>query len=154
MPEPRLPRMDSIGYTTGRIVMPNGVPVGGESQITVHKGGAYNFTGHFHNSGFPSYNLSFGWALRDSKGQVYVFVKEGRLHGTIEPGSRDLDWGESGTNPALGAGWSDLESGFDIAYHYDVDVDWTIFIKPLIDAVAAAGSIASIITVVKSGSSQ
>src|SRR6266849_3779151 len=30
------------------------------------------------------------------------------VHGTFEPGSRDDDWGNSGNNPALAAGWADF----------------------------------------------
>jgi hypothetical protein len=100
---------DSLGpFQHSPIVFGGGVPVGGWAQLTLHRNGAYNYSGHFHDSGGTSYNVAQAFGVRDAKGTVYTFGVAGRVHGTFEPGSRDFDWNQSGTNPALAAGWADL----------------------------------------------
>jgi hypothetical protein len=92
---------------TGPITFKSGVPVGGWAQLTLHQNGAYNFTGHFRNSGAPPYRIGCVVAIRDAKGTAYTFSVEGTAHG-LDPGSRNFDWNKPGTNPALAAGWSDF----------------------------------------------
>jgi hypothetical protein len=95
-----------------RITFGNGVPVGGWANLTVFGDGSYNFSGHFHDSGFPSYNTGIVWALRASNGTVFTFSNTGYVAGTISPGSRDHDWNISGVNPALARTWESLNRGY------------------------------------------
>jgi hypothetical protein len=94
-----------------RITFNNGVPVGGWANLTVFGDGSYNFSGHFHNSGFPPYNTGIVWALRASNGTVFTFSNTGSVGGAIFGGSRDHDWNISGVNPALAAAWESLNRG-------------------------------------------
>jgi hypothetical protein len=76
------------------ITFDNGVPVGGWASLTVYGNGQYEFAGHYHDSGFTSYNTNTVWA------------------GTAElitGGSRDHDWDNSGYNSQLQANWSHVQ---------------------------------------------
>jgi hypothetical protein len=101
----------SIVIDGGPIVFRGGVPVGGWSKLTVWPDGTYQFSGHLHDSGATSYDVSVVWGLQSSKGTVFQFSTRGRVHGTFESGSRDYDWSISGHNRALARAWSDLEAG-------------------------------------------
>jgi hypothetical protein len=94
-----------------RITFSDGVPVGGWANLTVFGDGSYNFSGHFHNSGFPPYNTGVVWALRASNGTVFTFSNTGSVGGTFFGGSRDHDWNISGVNPALAGAWESLNRG-------------------------------------------
>lgn len=109
-PEPQL--LDKLELDTGYITFEDGVAVGGYSHLSLFANGASSCTGHFHVSGSISYDISFVWVVRSSTGSVFTFSQEGRLHGTWESGSRDYDWGHSGTNPALAAAWADISAGY------------------------------------------
>jgi len=93
------------------ITFGGGVPVGGWANLTVYGDGSYNFSGHFHDSGFPSYNTGIVWAIRASNGSVFTFSNTGHVAGTISPGSRDHDWNISGVNPALARTWESINRG-------------------------------------------
>lgn len=77
---------------TGYIAFNGGVPVGGFAQLTLFQSGNFNFNGHFHVSGAPSYNVGFAVGVRSSRGVLYTFLRSGHVAGTFEPGSRDFDW--------------------------------------------------------------
>ena len=98
-------------WDTGYIAFGSGVAVNGNANLTLHRNGAFNFSGHFHVSGAISYNDSFAWAVRDfnTPATVYVFAHQGRLHGTFEAGSRDDDRGNRSSFPhwpRVGRLWS------------------------------------------------
>ena len=57
---------------------------------------------HFHNSGFPSYNVGMAVAVR-LRDVAFVLPIQGHTGGTLGGDSRDFDWDVSGTNPALAA---------------------------------------------------
>jgi len=89
-----------ISLDTGPIVFDGGVPVGGYANGGLFPNGAWNFSGHFHDSGFPSYDVGMAVAVRLG-GVTFVLSIQGHVAGTIGSGSRDFDWNTSGTNPAL-----------------------------------------------------
>jgi hypothetical protein len=96
------------------IAFNNGVPVGGYADLTLYGDGEYTFSGHFHDSGFPSYDTGFVWVFRTSTGTAFTFSDTGNVEGTINPfGSRDHNWSSSGTNPALQAAWHDVQQGYN-----------------------------------------
>jgi hypothetical protein len=123
---------------TGYITFDNGVPVGGYAQLTLHQDGSYLFGGHFHVSGAPSYNTAFAFVVWDARGTAYTFSHTGRVHGTLEPGSRDDDWVIRGTNPALAAGWADLwaNGAPRSQWNAKVDLDLGVILKSLVEAAA------------------
>ena len=143
-PAPELP--EQLGPFDWRpIVFGGGVPVGGWAQLTMFRNGAVNFTGHFHVSGAPSYDITCTFAVRASDGTVYTFTKTGRVHGTFEAGSRDFDWGDNPTNTAVGAGWGNLAAGWSWQARAGANVDVGALIG---SAVQAVGQVASVIAII------
>lgn len=137
-----------LGPWTHSITFSGGVPVGGWANLTIFSNGAYNFSGHFHVSGAPSYNTAIVWAVKSKDGKdstVYLFTHSGRVHGTFESGSRDDDWNISGTNPAIAAGWTALTEQWSYRSRAQVN----LAIGPLIDQVknliGTAGTVIAIV---------
>jgi hypothetical protein len=144
-PPPPPPQLDKIELDTGYITFGGGVPVGGYSHLSLFPDGAYSFTGHFHDSGWPSYDTSLVWAVGSASGSVFTFSHKGRVHGTGESGSRDDDWGDSGTNPAIAAAWADLSAGYSYQWRAGVNID----IGAIADsAVKAIGAVATVIAII------
>ncbi|MGH0944915.1 hypothetical protein ACQVTS_27720 [Bacillus mycoides] len=149
LPDHQLVRIDQLGpWHTGPITFKSGVAVGGYANLTLHRNGAFNFSGHFHVSGAVSYNVAFAWAVRDSKGVVYVFAHQGRLHGTFESGSRDSDWNRAEINPAIAAGWNDLERGWKWSWNARVNADFGVFLDDIIKGVAAGMAVVSVVKLI------
>ncbi len=145
--------IDQLGpWDTGYITFGGGVPVGGYANLALHRNGAFNFSGHAHVSGAPSYDYSFAWAVKDSRvpATVYVFAANGRLHGTFESGSRDYDWNKAEINPALAAGWAALERGWSWRWEARVNIDLGVFIDDIVRVVAAGTAIGNVIKFVAS----
>jgi hypothetical protein len=88
-PEWRVVDAPSITFGTG-------IAVGGYGRLTVFSDGTTHFQGHLHDSGFPSYDCLAVFTVKDADGRAYVASRSGRVHGTDEPGSRDLDWDDWG----------------------------------------------------------
>lgn len=80
---------------TGGIAFKAGVPIGGWAQLTLHENGAYNFVGQLSNTGTVPYHVGCVWAIRDAKGSVYTFARDGVAHGW-DPGSSEFGWNTSG----------------------------------------------------------
>jgi hypothetical protein len=136
----------SLGpWNTGPITFSGGTPVGAWANLTLFSDGSYNFSGHFHDSGGTSYNTELVWAVKSGAGVIYTFTHQGRVHGTFESGSRNDDWGNSGNNPALAAGWADLWAHWSWNWKAGVNLD----IGPLLDdvknALGVAGAIIAIV---------
>jgi hypothetical protein len=137
--------LNKIELDTGSISFSNGVPVGASAHLSLFPNGAFSFTGHFHNSGAPSYNVEFVWVIRACSGTVFTFAHQGRVHGTFEAGSRNSDWGESGTNPALAQAWGALSSCNNWRWNAAANAD----LGALLDsAVKALGQTAAVIAIV------
>jgi hypothetical protein len=92
-----------------------------QAQLTKQSGGSgrqnilpppdYNFSGHVHDSGIPSFDYSVVWlvvatSMPAPNQQAFSFQKSGRLHGTFEKGSRDDDWNIQDTNPTIRDAWA------------------------------------------------
>ncbi|MHC5729778.1 MAG: hypothetical protein ACYTXY_37795, partial [Nostoc sp.] len=108
--------------------------------------GSYSFTGHFHDSGATSYDTSLVFALKDDvDGSVFTFSHTGRTHGTFEAGSRNDDWGVSGTNPALAAAWGGISSNYNWSWNAGANLDLT---STLDGATKAVGFAAAVIAIV------
>jgi hypothetical protein len=143
-PAPPLP--EQLGpFDWHPIVFGGGVPVGGWAQLTLFRNGAVNYTGHFHVSGAPSYDVTCTFAVRASDGTVYTFTKTGRVHGTFEAGSRDFDWGDNPTNTAVGAGWGNLAAGWSWQARAGANADIGALVQSAVEAVGMAASVIAII---------
>ncbi|HVY57198.1 MAG TPA: hypothetical protein VHA77_05050 [Xanthobacteraceae bacterium] len=145
-PQPRL--LDRITIDTGAIVFDNGVPVGGWAHVDLFPNGAFSFSGHFHDSGAPSYNVTFAVAIRGSRGTTFTLAKEGRMHGTFEAGSRDFNWGDNGSNPALQTAWAELSAGYNYQWNAAVNIDIGPMVDAALRAIGAVGPIVGIIALI------
>jgi hypothetical protein len=145
-PPPPPPLPEQLGpWDWNPIVFGGGVPVGGWAQLTLFRNGAVNFTGHFHDSGAPSYDMGCVYAVRASDGTVYTFTRSGRVHGTFEAGSRNFDWGDNPTNTAVAAGWANLCAGW--SWHSSATANGDI--GGMVDAaVHAVGQAAAVIAII------
>jgi len=131
---------------TGPINFRGGIPIGGWAQLTLHNNGAYNYVGHFHNSGGVPYHVACVMAIRDGKGTAYTFTAQGDAHGW-DPGSRDLDWTASDMNPAIAAGWGAFFEASGSLWNWNAAV--TLDIAGLVDGVVKTlGPIGTIIAVI------
>jgi hypothetical protein len=139
-PPPPPPLPETLDFQTGSIGFSN-APVGGWGNITMYKNGNYEFWGHFHDSGAPSYDAAVAWVVVDSKGTAFTFAHKVHLNGTFEAGSRDGDWDDTGTNSAIAAHWADLCAGYTWRWTANVNWDWGIIVKQVEDSLKAAGTI-------------
>ncbi|WP_141499477.1 hypothetical protein [Bacillus toyonensis] len=146
LPNRQLARVDQIGpLQTGSIGFGGGTPVGGYAQLILRKDGWYNFSGHFHVSGAPSYDVALVWLVKDSKDWVYLFRASGRLHGTFESGSRDLDWSVSRKNPDISRNWGDLERGWSAHWSANTNINVQSLVQSGIQYV---GDVAMVVAIV------
>jgi hypothetical protein len=129
-PPPQWP--DQLGPWSHHFTFPDGMPVGGWTELTLHRDGSWNYSGHLHDSGTPSYNDSVVWAVKNlGTNETYLFPHTGRMHGSIEAGSRDDNWTNSGTNAALESGWDSL---FSVGWHWACKAGIGIDVGSIIDA--------------------
>jgi hypothetical protein len=142
LPPPALARIE---LDTGYITFSGGVPVGGYSHLSLFPNGAYSFTGHYHVSGWLSYDTSLVWVVGSNAGTVFTFSHKGRVHGTGESGSRDDDWGDSATNPAIAAAWNDLSAGYSWQWRAGVNADIGQMVDSAVKAIGWAATIISIV---------
>jgi hypothetical protein len=119
-------------------------PVGGWGDLALHADGAWNFSGHVHDSGATSYDVGVAWVVKSGSNTAYSFSETGHVAGTGESGSRDVDWNKSGTNDAIRADWMHLVSS-----HRDVvQFGASLNINPLMDdAVKVMGVVSAVVAV-------
>ena len=134
-------------WQTGNISYPSGVPVGGYASLTLRSDGTYEFTGHFHDSGAPSYDDHFAWGVRASDGFAFTFAHRGHMAGTFEAGSRDDDWNVTGYNTDIAAHWDALQ-GWNWQWRADVNWDVVGDLTRIIDALKQVGQVVAVIAVV------
>ncbi|WP_321781596.1 hypothetical protein [Paraburkholderia sp. J94] len=139
----------SLDFRTNQITFSNGCPVGGWAEIRLYKNGNYEFWGHFHDSGAPSYDAGIAWVIVDNEGTGFSFEAKVHLNGTFESGSRDGDWHQTGNNPQIHAHWAALCAGSHWKWSANVNWDWGILLKQVEDGLKAAGTIvAGVVAVV------
>jgi hypothetical protein len=139
-------RVDVPSITFG-----SGIAVGGHGRLDIFSDGTTHFQGHLHDSGFPSYDCLAVFTVRDTDGRAYAASKSGRVHGSDEPGSRDLDWDDWGTNDDIKNNWPKI-TGATGGYRVDVTSDWSPQ-KIAEDVVAIVGAVLSVIPLIFSGGS-
>ncbi len=145
-PSPPPPSVTTLGpFNTNSITFSNGVPVGGYASLTLHSDGTYNFSGHFHVSGAPSYNVQFTWVIVDAAGRAYSFATSGHLAGTFESGSRDFNWTNTDRNNNISANWADLVNRY--TWRWQANVNWNVqaAVDSLVSALKAAGTVISVV---------
>ena len=107
----------------GSITFKGGVPVGGNAAVKMWPDGNYQFIGHFHDSGAPSYNVAILFAVTGHNGYVLTFSHTGHMAGTFESGSRDNDWNNTGRNDYIRTHWAEFaRAGWKGNAHTGLDV--------------------------------
>lgn len=101
----------------------NGVTVQGWSKLRVSAGGAYVFSGHFHNSGTLNYDASIAWVLKSSDGKAVAFTKKGSTSGLLGSGSRNYDWSVAGTDPELAKNFAKIVDGGTVQWKAKSSLD-------------------------------
>ena len=133
---------------TGYITFNGGVPVGGFAQLTLFQSGNFNFNGHFHVSGAPSYNVGFAVGVRSSRGVLYTFLKSGHLAGTFEPGSRDFDWSVQEFRAVIREDWPNLAVNSTWWWNARVNWDPLAIVNSVKTLASTVGAVASVIALV------
>ena len=134
-----------LDWDRNPITFRGGVPVGGRMHLTLRQDGSYTFEGHFHNSGFPSYNVAVVYVVKDADNRAYTFTHKGHMAGTVEKGSRNFDWAINGRNPDIAKNWGRLVAGGRGSAKAHTNLD----LGPLIrDVKEAIGFVRDVITVV------
>jgi hypothetical protein len=140
-PKPHLPNI----IVNTSLTFDDPIPVNCSASLTLFPDGAYNFSGHFHDSGAPSYDAALVLVVASTAGTAFVFKHTGRLHGTFEPGSRDDDWNDAAVNAAIADAWDDLSVG----YHWQCTASVNMDLQQLIDAaVKGVGTVTKIVAIV------
>ena len=102
-----------------------GLPIGGHARFTIYSDGITHFQGHIHTSGLPSFDCLVVLTVKDSDNNAYPATIGGRVHGTDEPGSRDMDWDVWGTSDAIRENWPKIRNGGQPGSRVDVTSDFS-----------------------------
>lgn len=132
------------------ITFGTGLPVGGHGRFTIFSDGTTHFQGHLHDSGLPSFDCLPVFSVKDADGRVYAASHPGRVHGTDEPGKRDLDWDDWGSNDDIRQRWERIAAGAVGHFQVDITSDFTP-LKIAEDIAAVFGIVLAIIPLVFSG---
>src|SRR5262249_20205474 len=124
-----------------RLVFEEGVPVGGQVDLTVHPDGVYNFSGYFRATGFPSYNVSIVCAVKGASGNVALFTHSGPVHGTVEPGDRQNASAQQGKNEAIARSWGELAAGNQTTCRASTSLDAVSLWNAVKEGIGAVGTI-------------
>ena len=137
------PPVERIDLDSGAIVFSSGVSVGGYSHATLFRNGTVEFSGHFHESGLLSHNVSLVYVIRSSGGTVFTLVAYGRVHGTLEAGSANLNWdnNEGLDRDKLVAAWGELSAGYSWTWTASATADWQALLDGAIEAIKKYGPI-------------
>jgi hypothetical protein len=146
-PQPTLPTQ--LGpFNSGTITFDNGVPVGGWMTLALFEDGTYSFSGHFHDSGAPSYDIDAVWVIVSSSGKAFTFEVKGTMYGTFDSGSRDYDFAQNGQNDQLKEAWADLCAGY--TYRWSAYVNWDVqaAVDDVVNALKVAGTVIGVVVAV------
>ncbi len=78
-------------------------------------------------------------------GTAFSFTAKVHLNGTFESGSRDGDWYQTGNNVEIANHWRDLTTAWHYRWQAYVNWDWGIIVKPIEDALKAAGTVVQLV---------
>ncbi|MGP3958005.1 hypothetical protein ACTWPT_18530 [Nonomuraea sp. 3N208] len=138
--------LPSIQASTGPIHFGGGVPVRGWSNVALYPNGAFHLSGHFHDSGLPSYNVAHSWLITTRDGNpAFSLSASGRCHGTFEPGSRDFNFNHNGVNAAIAAAWPELAGGYRWAWRSAVNLSLPPILDWLRQVLNIAGTIIKLV---------
>jgi hypothetical protein len=123
-PPPPPPSPDVLSFPLQQLTWHDSTPVGGWAQLSLHKDGSCNYSGHLHDSGALGENDVVVWGVKNlDTNEIFLFRHTGQMSGTaglLFGGSRDDDWDEPGNNGALADSWD----GF-----FKVGGGWSFFVQ-------------------------
>jgi hypothetical protein len=144
-PKPSVPQKSSPIIVNKNVTYGGGVPVGGWYSLSVYPSGSYNYSGHMHDSGAPSYNHASVCVVRFTNGTAFVFETAGRMHGTFESGSRDYNWNKSGSNPAIRDAWKASGGGWSYSCKTRVNINLGSLVDSAFQVVGYASKVIAIV---------
>jgi hypothetical protein len=153
-PEPAAPAefaptaLPSISLASGPITFGGGVPVGGWSNLSLYPNGWFNFVGHFHDSGAPSYNVDHVWSIWSPGHGLIMIGTQGHMAGTFESGSRDFNWNIQQLRPDIAAEWANLSRGYSWQWNSHVQWDVAAAMQSIKNGIQAAVQIAQVIMII------
>jgi uncharacterized protein YegP (UPF0339 family) len=135
------PTPDLLGPWTVPINFSGPTPVGGWAQLTIRRNGSWNFSGGLRDCGLPSFDDAVVFVVKNlGTDESYQFVHQGRMHGTLEAGSHDDYWDESGNNSQLADDWDAL---FIDGHHWHCRVGINVDVAALTEAAQKAVGVAA-----------
>lgn len=146
--DPRpVPIPDLLGPWTVPVDFSGSTAVGGWVKLIIRRDGSWNFSGGLRGFGLPSYDDAVVFVVKHlGTDEMYQFTHRGRIHGTLEGGSHDDHWDESGYSTELAADWDAL---FVDGYHWHckagINVDIDSLTETAQNAVGVAATIISFI---------
>jgi hypothetical protein len=135
----------SISMKWDPIVFDGGIPVSGSAELRHSTEGRWEFTGHFHDSGFSPFEVGLLFAIRTSKGALFTFASEGSVSGTLGTGTRDFKWNVSGTDGDIKAAWGDLQAGYSWQAQSGTGAEWGGLWAEVKGALGEINSITSVV---------
>lgn len=135
------PTPSVLGPLTVPISFSGRAPVGGWAQLMIHRTGSWNFSGGLRDFGLPSYDDAVVFVVKNlGTDESYQFVHRGHMQGTLEAGSHDDYWNESGNNSELADDWDAL---FVDGHHWHCRVGINVDVNSLSDAAQKAVGVAA-----------
>jgi hypothetical protein len=135
-----------VSFHANSIVFPDPTPVGGFAHITLRQDGSVTYNFHFHDSGFPSFDVNSIWGVKDIANRLYTVAVSGHTAGTGEPGASDFDVTDSASNPMVAQNWPAIACGLAKATcNSRVDLDLSAIIN---DVKQAVGVVIQVIAIV------
>jgi hypothetical protein len=116
------------------IVFKSGVAADADTHLTFRQDGTYTFSGHFHDSGAASYDVSIAAAVKDSLNQAYVCVQSGHIGGLVDPANRTFPWDYTKQDARISDFWPNIVMGYSAQAHADISVNESALVSGVIDA--------------------
>jgi hypothetical protein len=132
-------------FQTGFISFSDPIPVGGSMSLAIFADGTYSFSGNFHDSGAPSYDVAGVWVIVSTSGRAFSFDAKGHLAGTFESGSRDCNFSKNGSDDRLKQAYADLCNGYHWRWSAHVNWDVQSAVDEVVSALKAAGEIIGVV---------
>ena len=108
------PLPEFLAFGNDSITFNGGVPVGGNSHVTLHRDGRVEFQFHFKDAGHTDSVYSITWAIAASDGQIFTLHHRGSLSGHLlgtKQSDRSISFDQTVTNEAVAAHWPALVRG-------------------------------------------
>ena len=137
------PVPNQLGPWNVPIAFSGTVAVGGFAELIIRRDGSWNFSGGLRGFGLPSYDDAVVFVVKHlGTDEMYQFGHQGRIQGTLQGGSHDDRWDESGCSPELAVDWDAL---FVDGYHWHCRAGINIDIDSLAETAQKAVGVAATI---------